>query len=66
MSTYESPLVGYENAVPLPTEVNADGKSLKNTPGPKSASYDEFPKPIDSSHNGFDFHSESYRSILRT
>ncbi|KAI0792151.1 DOPA-like domain-containing protein [Abortiporus biennis] len=54
--SYKSPLDGYENAEPLPTEFNADGKSLYNPPGPKSAAYDEFPKPIDSSNNGFDFH----------
>ncbi|KAL0953717.1 hypothetical protein HGRIS_004907 [Hohenbuehelia grisea] len=58
MSPYKSPLEGYENAEPLPTTVNADGKSLNNPPGPRSAAYDEFPKPIDSSNNGFDFHSE--------
>ncbi|KAL0953716.1 hypothetical protein HGRIS_004907 [Hohenbuehelia grisea] len=56
MSPYKSPLEGYENAEPLPTTVNADGKSLNNPPGPRSAAYDEFPKPIDSSNNGFDFH----------
>ncbi|EGN96769.1 hypothetical protein SERLA73DRAFT_184927 [Serpula lacrymans var. lacrymans S7.3] len=53
--TYESPLVGYENAELLPSTINPDGISLFNPPGPKSASYDEFPKPIDPS-NGFDFH----------
>jgi len=54
--TWDSPLKDYENAEPLPTNVNADGKSLYNPPGPKSAAYEEFPKPIDSSDNGFDFH----------
>lgn len=53
---YKSPLVGFENAEPLPEKLNADGKSLFNPPGPLSSSYDEFPKPIDSSNNGFDFH----------
>ncbi|PSS31130.1 hypothetical protein PHLCEN_2v2335 [Hermanssonia centrifuga] len=53
---WKSPLVGYENAEPLPTTVNPDGKSLYNPPGPKSLAYDEFPEPIDSSNNGFDFH----------
>lgn len=56
--SWKSPLVGYENAEPLPTTVNPDGKSLYNPPGPKSRAYDEFPEPIDSSNNGFDFHSE--------
>ncbi|KAH9839809.1 DOPA-like domain-containing protein [Rhodofomes roseus] len=51
-----SPLKGYENAAPLPTTINPDGKSLYNPPGPQSASYGNFPKPIDSSNNGFDFH----------
>ncbi|THH18040.1 hypothetical protein EW146_g2875 [Bondarzewia mesenterica] len=56
MSPYKSPLQGYENADPLPTTINPDGKSLYNPPGPRSAAYDEFPKPIESSNNGFDFH----------
>ena len=56
--SYKSPLVGYENAEPLPTQYNADGKSLYNPPGPKSSSYDVFPDPIKSSNNGFDFHGE--------
>ena len=55
----KSPLEGYENAEPLPSTVNPDGKSLFN-PGkggqPLSDSYTTFPKPIDSSNNGFDFH----------
>jgi DOPA 4,5-dioxygenase len=57
MPDWISPLKGYEKADPLPSTVNADGKSLFNPPGPKSATYDEFPKPIESSHGGFDFHS---------
>ncbi|KAF5362563.1 hypothetical protein D9756_002374 [Leucocoprinus leucothites] len=40
----------------LPTTVNPDGKSLYNPPGPQSKSYTDFPKPIDSSNNAFDFH----------
>lgn len=61
MSTSElkSPLVGYENAEPLPTTFNADGKSYYNPPAPRSAAYDDFPAPIESANNGFDFHSES-------
>jgi len=56
---WKSPLQGFENADPLPTELNPDGKSLFNPPGTtKSAAYDHFPPPIDSSKNGFDFHSE--------
>ncbi|KAJ3556181.1 hypothetical protein NM688_g2163 [Phlebia brevispora] len=53
---WKSPLVGYENAEPLPATFNADGKSYYNPPGPKSSAYDEFPAPIESSNNGFDFH----------
>ena len=54
--SWPSPLVGYENADPLPNKVNADGKSLYNPPAPRSGAYDEYPKPIDSSNNPFDFH----------
>jgi len=53
---YKSPLVGYENADQLPDTRNADGKSLYNPPGPTSAAYDEFQKPIRKFSNGFDFH----------
>ena len=56
---YPSPLAGYENAPPLPTGFNEDGKSLVNTPGPKSKAYDEFLAPIRPEKNGFDFHSWS-------
>jgi len=59
----KSPLEGYENAEPLPTHFNEDGKSLYNPPGPKSGTYDEFPKPIDSSNNGFDFHIYYMQSV---
>lgn len=52
-------LKDYQNAPPLPMEFSADGKSLVNLPGPMSACYDEFPQPIESSNNGFDFHSAS-------
>ncbi|KAJ3479539.1 hypothetical protein NLI96_g8986 [Meripilus lineatus] len=60
---WDSPLKGYENAEPLPTHYNPDGKSLFNPPGEKSASYEEFPKPIDSSNNGFDFHIYHMQSV---
>ncbi|KAJ8095320.1 hypothetical protein PM082_010543 [Marasmius tenuissimus] len=60
-NTYPSPLLGYENAPPLPTGVNADGKSLVNLPPgqenpPLSKAYDEFVDPLDKKNNGFDFH----------
>ncbi|KAI0821599.1 DOPA-like domain-containing protein [Irpex lacteus] len=54
--SWPSPLVGYETAEPLPDKVNPDGKSLYNPPAVRSAAYDEYPKPIDSSNNPFDFH----------
>ncbi|KAL5531526.1 hypothetical protein ACEPAG_4403 [Sanghuangporus baumii] len=53
---YADLLSAYKDAEPLPDTFNADGKSLYNPPGPRSSAYDEFPAPIDSSNNGFDFH----------
>ena len=47
-----------DHTEPLPTTLNPDGKSLYNPPGTKSTAYDHFPPPIDSSNNGFDFHSK--------
>lgn len=61
--SWESPLEGFENAEPLPEKFNADGKSLYNPPGPRSSAYDEFPKPIDPSNNGFDFHIYYMQSV---
>ncbi len=63
--SWKSPLIGYENAEPLPTTFNADGKSYYNPSGPKSRAYEEFPDPIDSSNNGFDFHSKLRLPWLR-
>ncbi len=63
MVEFKSPLIGYENAEPLPTTVNKDGKSLYNPPGPRSAAYEEFPDPIISSNNGFDFHSTCFGQL---
>ncbi|KAF9820590.1 hypothetical protein IEO21_01293 [Rhodonia placenta] len=56
MAQWKSPLAGYENAQPLPTTINPDGKSLYNPPGPLSKAYDEFPKGFNPNKNGFDFH----------
>ncbi|PBK72401.1 hypothetical protein ARMSODRAFT_954093 [Armillaria solidipes] len=63
MAKYPSPLIGYENAPPLPTSKNPDGKSLtndiqKDEQGKPvlSKAYDEFVDPIDKKNNGFDFH----------
>ena len=49
-------LAGYENAQPLPTDFNEDGKSLRNIPAPESEAYQKFPSPIKQDKNGFDFH----------
>lgn len=58
-SLYPNPLEGFEDAGPLPDTFNADGKSLVNPQtGKLSGSYEVFPDPIDSSNNGFDFHSK--------
>ncbi len=54
--SYTSPLEGYDGADPLPTEFAADGKSLRNVPGPLSAAYDTFLPPIKTTNNGFDIH----------
>jgi aromatic ring-cleaving dioxygenase len=54
---FTSPLENFDTSVPLPTEVNSDGKSLKNLePGTPSTAYEHFPAPIDESNNAFDFH----------
>lgn len=66
MAKYPSPLLGYENAPPLPTAFNSDGKSLTNLPADKSKAYEEFPDPITKKNNGFDFHSEYSRYELRS
>ena len=64
-SLYGNPLEGFEGADPLPDTVNADGKSLFNPSTEKrSESYEVFPPPIDSSNNGFDFHSELFLFLL--
>ena len=58
---HPNPLAGYENAEPLPDTINPDGKSLYNPPtGKLSEAYESFPLPIDSSNNGFDFHSKLF------
>jgi len=60
----ESPLAVYKGQTlePLPTELNADGKSLKALPTPptRSPAYDTHPAPIrpPSEGNAFDFHGE--------
>ncbi|KAF8892283.1 DOPA-like domain-containing protein [Infundibulicybe gibba] len=64
MSTYKSPLLGYENAEPLPDTLNPDGKSFYNPPAPaQSSAYETFPAPIKSENNGFDFHIYYMQSV---
>jgi DOPA 4,5-dioxygenase len=59
IAPYKSPLSVYEadKLEPLPSEANADGKSLYNPPGPLSSAYDKFAEPIRQNDNGLDFHS---------
>ena len=52
ISSYPSPLAGYEGLPPLSDDKNADGKSLKNEPAAKSAAYDEFVEPLDKGIRG--------------
>lgn len=45
---FPSPLEGYENAPPLPTEKSEDGKSLKNPEtGMLSKAYEAFVDPLE-------------------
>jgi hypothetical protein len=55
--TYPSPLEGYKNLPPLPTEKAAD-KSIINPPGEKlSEAYEKFIDPLDrTARGGFDVH----------
>lgn len=51
--TYPSPLGGYENLPPLPTERAADLKSFKNPQtGILSKSYERFVNPLDNGIRG--------------
>jgi len=60
--SWKSPLIGYENAEPLPDTFNEDGKSFVNPSAPRSSTYEKFPSPIVNDdaatgrNNGFDFH----------
>ncbi|WQF86237.1 Putative Dopa 4,5-dioxygenase, DOPA-like superfamily [Colletotrichum destructivum] len=56
--TYVSPGEGYEDALPLPNELDEDGKSFKNPPREGlSKAYEIFPVPLDNGHRGgFDVH----------
>lgn len=60
--SYPSPLIGYENAPPLPAAPNDGRLPLVNLPveeGKWSKTYEEFPDPITNETNGFDFHGQS-------
>jgi aromatic ring-cleaving dioxygenase len=56
--TYPSPLEGYEDAAPLPDELDEDGKSYKNPEtAQRSKAYSEFTSGITNGSRGaFDIH----------
>ncbi|KAM0322310.1 hypothetical protein ACHAQA_009600 [Verticillium albo-atrum] len=58
LPTYPSPLAGFENAAPLPSELGEDGKSFINPPREGlSDSYEKFTTPLDNGRRGgFDVH----------
>ncbi|KAK2597543.1 hypothetical protein N8I77_012322 [Diaporthe amygdali] len=64
--TYPSPLEGYENEPPLPTETSEDGKSLKNPQtGVLSNAYETFIDPLSKGRRGgFDIHVYYMQSQL--
>lgn len=62
---WPSPLQDYQGPRDaLPTEFNSDGRSLKNTPGPRSSVWDQAPKPFVPNNANFDFHSEYRRDSI--
>lgn len=51
--TYPSPLAGWENLPPLPTDISSDGKSYVNPEtGVRSKSYEKFTEPLDTGKRG--------------
>ncbi|KAK0617424.1 DOPA-like domain-containing protein [Immersiella caudata] len=62
--SYPSPLEGYENLPPLPTERHPDSKSFVNPPaGGLSSAYEKFTGPLDNGERGgFDVHVYYYQS----
>ena len=56
--TYRSPLEGYEDAAPLPDDLNEDGKSFTNPPREGlSNAYEQFTSGITNGRRGgFDIH----------
>ncbi|KAI1118346.1 DOPA-like domain-containing protein [Nemania sp. NC0429] len=67
-STYTSPLAGYEDAPPLPTERAEDGKSYLNLKNDElSPAYEKFTDPIDNGRRGgFDVHIYYYNNAQHT
>ncbi|KAI0100260.1 DOPA-like domain-containing protein [Nemania sp. FL0031] len=62
--TFPSPLAGYENATPLPTERAEDGKSFVNPKNDQlSTAYEKFADPLDNGRRGgFDVHIYYYQN----
>ncbi len=62
--TYPSPLEGFENLPPLPTQRNDDGKSFFNPPNANlDNAYERFVEPLDNGRRGgFDVHVYFYPS----
>ncbi|CRK29526.1 putative 21.2 kDa protein like [Verticillium longisporum] len=58
LQKYPSPLSGFEDAAPLPTDLGEDGKSFVNPPREGlSDSYEKFTAPLDNgTRGGFDIH----------
>ncbi|KAG7132800.1 putative 21.2 kDa protein like [Verticillium longisporum] len=58
LQKYPSPLSGFEDAAPLPTDLGEDGKSFVNPPREGlSDSYEKFTAPLDNGRRGgFDIH----------
>ncbi|CAK7270149.1 hypothetical protein SEPCBS57363_003957 [Sporothrix epigloea] len=57
LSTYPSPLAGYEGLPPLSDDKNEDGQSFKNPKSKRSQAYDTFIDPLDQGpRGGFDVH----------
>jgi len=54
--SYPSPLTGYEDAPPLPTDKNEDGSLKNEQTGVLSSAYDKFVEPLDAARGGFDVH----------
>jgi hypothetical protein len=49
---WASPLAGYENLSPLPTEKTPNGNYVNIQTGISSKAYEAFPEPIDNGEDG--------------